>query len=220
MSHLSTRIPITLCLGALLFTAGCDDPKARITLLEEDLDRARQDLNAVQGDLARTIQDRDKAMGDVALLKQQNQALQGKLTEQPDLPENWTSVPGGAMTSIPGAVLFDSGQAKLRRSSFAVLGELVATIQQRFPNKDVYVFGHTDSEPIRKSGWKDNYELSCQRSLAVVRYFSSKGLNESGLVACGWGEHKPAVANATTNQRQQNRRVEIFAVDPIVASTR
>ncbi|RME41480.1 MAG: flagellar motor protein MotB, partial [Planctomycetota bacterium] len=76
-------------------------------------------------------------------------------------------------------------------------------------------FGHTDDTPIRKSGWKDNYELSAQRALAVVRYLGSKGIDFKRLIACACGEHRPRVPNRSAAERARNRRVEIFAVDPL-----
>ena len=80
------------------------------------------------------------------------------------------------------------------------------------------MFGHTDSDPIRKSGWKDNRELSAQRALAVVRQLQTAGISGGQLVACGWGEHRPLVENSTNTAKAKNRRVEIFAVDPTLAS--
>ena len=220
MYCIAVRSTTIRCVGSLLFAVGCDDPKAKIAQLEEELGQTSKDLQATQQDLAQAMQDRDKAAADLALLKQHNADLQAKLNEKPEVPENWTAVPGGAMTSIPGALLFDSGKATLRSSISKSLDEVVATIQERYPGKDIYVFGHTDSRPIRKSGWKDNYALSCQRALEVVRYLARGGLTQGQLVACGWGEHKPAVPNTSAATRQQNRRVEIFAVDPMVASNK
>ena len=39
----------------------------------------------------------------------------------------------------------------------------MGVINEQYGDHDIYVFGHTDDMPIRKSGWKDNYELSAQR---------------------------------------------------------
>jgi chemotaxis protein MotB len=207
-----------LVFGVSLLVMGCEDPKVKIAQLEDQLAKANEDLSSTQDELARALADQRKAQNEAQLLRQQNADLQAKLAQKPEMPEGWDSVPGGAMTSIPGSILFDSGKAKLRSGGVQTLNTVAATIKERFPGKDIYVFGHTDTQPIRKSGWKDNYELSCQRALEVVRYLSKSGLNARQLVACGWGEHRPTASNSTAADRQKNRRVEIFAVDQMMAS--
>jgi chemotaxis protein MotB len=214
MDRFAVRSITILVFGTGLFTLGCEDPsKARIAQLEGDLAKTAKDLAAAQDELAKNLADRQKLENDLAFLRQQNADLQAKATQKPNVPEGWSAVPGGAMTSIPGSLLFDSGKAILRAGSMSTLDKVIATVKERFPGKDIYVFGHTDTEPIHKSTWKDNYELSCQRSLSVVRYLAKKGISQSQLVACGWGEHKPVSPNSTSAAKQKNRRVEIYAVD-------
>ena len=84
---------------------------------------------------------------------------------------------------------------------------------ENFADHDIYVFGHTDNVPIRESGWKDNYELSCQRALSVVRQLQASCVMQF-VAACGWGEHRHVADNASNATRQANRRVEIFALAP------
>jgi chemotaxis protein MotB len=117
------------------------------------------------------------------------------------------------MIAIEGSVLFDSGKVKLKGEGPKVLDAIASTVASRYSDKDIMVFGHTDDAPIKKSGWKDNYELSAQRALAVVRYMAERGISPRQLVACGCGEHRPRVANDSNKSRAQNRRVEIFALD-------
>ena len=95
------------------------------------------------------------------------------------------SVPGGAMIAIPGSVLFSSGKVTLRRDSKSIMSRIASEIQSNFSGKDIYVFGHTDTDPIKKSKWQDNRQLSSERALAVVRHLQSRGVSPSSLVACG-----------------------------------
>ena len=71
------------------------------------------------------------------------------------------------------------------------------------------VVGHTDSDPIQKSKWKDNWELSSQRSLTVVRYLIDKGVNKEKIRAVGRGDSQPVASNTAADGKAKNRRVEI-----------
>ena len=115
------------------------------------------------------------------------------------------------MTSIEGTVLFDSGKAHLKSGARSTLGKVVDAVKSQFADHEIYVFGHTDATPIKQSGWEDNYELSCQRALTVVRFLRSQGVT-APMAACGWGKQRPISGNDTAQARQANRRVEIFAM--------
>ena len=102
-------------------------------------------------------------------------------------------------------------KADLRSEAKSALNGIVRAIRDQFPGHEIHIFGHTDSEPISKSGWADNPELSCQRALSVMRYLKSQGTSQP-IVACGWGDQRPLTENATAEAKQINRRVEIYAV--------
>jgi chemotaxis protein MotB len=86
----------------------------------------------------------------------------------------------------------------------AAAGTITVTLQ----NAILFV-GHTDSDPIRKSKWKDNWELSAQRALSVVRYLIAKGIDKEKIRAVGCGATKPVASNSTRSGKARNRRVEI-----------
>jgi chemotaxis protein MotB len=117
------------------------------------------------------------------------------------------------MIAIEGEVLFDSGKVKLRSGAKGVLQKVRDVVGNQYVDKDILIFGHTDDQPIKKSGWEDNYQLSSERALAVVRWMKENGITPNRLVACGAGEFRPRVPNSNAKNRQQNRRVEIFALD-------
>lgn len=207
---------------------GCEDPKARIAILEDENRALAMDLEQARAQMDRAQRDNEACQSSLMAAQRQNSDLRTQLASKPtaapaaaapvmDMPGNWQPVPGGAMVAIDGSVLFDSGKAALKQSSQKLLNQLASEIRSSFGDKDIYVFGHTDTDPIKKSGWKDNRELSAQRSLAVVRYLAEQGLPQSHLVACAWGEHRPVASNANKDGKSKNRRVEFFAVDPTIA---
>lgn len=208
-------------LSSALFLTGCDDPKARISTLEEENRMLNMELDRLRNDTGVSRSELDACRGNLIAAQSEVDLLRGQIANTPprtDLPGDWQAVPGGAMVAIEGSVLFPAGRTTIRKDSMQLLNQLASEITSNFPDKDIYVFGHTDSDPIRKSGWKDNRELSTQRALAVVRQLQTSGISGGHLVACGWGEHRPLVENSTKTAKAKNRRVEIFAVDPKLAS--
>ena len=107
----------------------------------------------------------------------------------------------------------------MRQQARRTLDTIVRTVKHEYGDRDIMVFGHTDNRPIKKSGWKDNWELSTERALAVVRYLQDQGVSTVRLVGCGCGPHRPRVENSSDANRTANRRVEILALDTQVLQT-
>ncbi|MHC5111384.1 MAG: OmpA family protein [Planctomycetota bacterium] len=216
--------------SAVVITAllsGCANTQMedRITLLEQqnrtlnsDLDKARSDLAAAETDLY-AVQNAKQRWDDALLTARREaddlrQQLQNVNTEPVEAAPGWTTVPGGAMISIEGNVLFQSGKTVVRPEAKRALDAVISAVNGDYASKHILVFGHTDNTPIKRSGWKDNWQLSTERALAVVRYLNEKGVAASRLAACGCGEHRPIGDNGSKANRAKNRRVEIFAIDP------
>jgi len=117
---------------------------------------------------------------------------------------------GTITVTLPNAILFDSGKAALKKRTSTELNHIRSVLrQQRYSDKQIDVVGHTDSDPIKKSKWKDNLELSSQRALTVVRYLVERGIDEKRIRAVGCGAAIPRDSNATASGKARNRRVEI-----------
>ena len=115
----------------------------------------------------------------------------------------------GLVITFVSEVLFDSGKAKLRTDSFPKLDKVADVLNTTVADLNVGIEGHTDKRPIKRSGWKSNWELSTARALSVLHYLSDKSVAEPRLAAIGYGEYKPVASNDTKEGRQSNRRVEI-----------
>ncbi len=111
---------------------------------------------------------------------------------------------GTITVPLTSDVLFDSGQVTLKSTSKSRINRITDIIKREHSGKEIWVIGHTDTDPIKKSKWKDNWQLSTERALAVTRYLISQGISAKSLVAAGRGEHHP-----TGSSKAQNRRVEI-----------
>lgn len=210
MSQFTRMLMVLTCLSMLAAT-GCGEKEPVTPRDDQEAARAADEIARLQADLDRARADRAGLEDEILRLKDALEDAQQQLEELAKEGPVWTNVPGGKMTSIEGTILFDSGEAKLRDEARNVLRNVAADINNDFPDYDIYVFGHTDNEPIQVSGWDDNYQLSCERALSVVRHLQSLGCQKN-MLAGGWGENVPAASNATAAGRQQNRRVEIYAI--------
>ena len=78
------------------------------------------------------------------------------------------------------------------------------------------VEGHTDNIPISTPSFRDNWQLSTERALAVLNYIlRNKRLKPERFSAAGYGEFSPMVPNDTAANRALNRRVDITLLPSI-----
>ena len=116
---------------------------------------------------------------------------------------------GTITVTLPNAILFSPGKASLKTASIAELNHVRSVLQQRYQSRDIDVVGHTDSDPIRKSKWKDNWELSSERALTVLRYLTKQGIAAEKIRAVAAGSSRSIASNSTSSGKAKNRRVEI-----------
>ncbi len=116
----------------------------------------------------------------------------------------------GLVITFVSEVLFDSGKSDLRVDSLEKLEKVAEVINTTVKDLSIGVEGHTDNEPIKRSGWKSNWELSTARALSVLHYLTEQqNVGAERLSATGYGEYRPVASNDTKEGRQNNRRVEI-----------
>lgn len=133
--------------------------------------------------------------------------LQGESVN--DLPVTM-SPRGEVVITLPGSISFGSGKAELKADAQARLKKLALALHENFPGVKIRAEGHTDSDPIRKSKWSSNMELSEARAGAVEKYLVRlPGFDESVVTSVGYGATRPVASNATASGKAQNRRVEL-----------
>ena len=112
-------------------------------------------------------------------------------------------------------VLFAQGQAKIAaegQDQLAKLAVALADIATKIPediNWVLQVDGHTDDVPIRAGRYADNWDLSTERALSVVRFLNQQGLPANRLAAAGYGEFQPLDGADNDDARRKNRRIEL-----------
>jgi flagellar motor protein MotB len=170
----------------------------------DDRDRLINEALVRENEARGSIDELNQRIAQMRADSQKPQAQQGA--------DGWITTPTFDMISIPGEVMFASGKADLSAQGRSTLARLASDIRARYGDRDLYVFGHTDNEPIRKSKWKDNWELGSARALSAVRELAKLGVPRESLIQANCGEYRPKASNSNKGTRVQNRRVEFYAV--------
>ena len=121
-------------------------------------------------------------------------------------------------------VLFAQGQASIAAEGKQQLAKLAVALNQiaaEIPEDIDWVLqveGHTDDIPVRAGRFADNWDLSTERALSVVRFLASQGLPPNRLAAAGYGEFQPLDSAGTDEARRRNRRIEMKLTQRISAN--
>jgi chemotaxis protein MotB len=109
---------------------------------------------------------------------------------------------------VNSVILFDSGSAAIKPEGVNTLKKLGPFLKSL--DREIFVQGHTDNQPINTVLFPTNWELSTKRATNIVIFWIAKcGLNPARLTPTGNAEFKPVAGNETEAQRSQNRRIEI-----------
>lgn len=118
----------------------------------------------------------------------------------------------GLVVTLREQSFFPSGDDAIYVSSYPAIGRLASVIAG-IPNK-VQLEGHTDSVPIHNERFRNNWELSAARSIALLELFQTKfGIDPARFTVAGYGQNVPVASNDTDEGKARNRRVEIVILD-------
>lgn len=117
----------------------------------------------------------------------------------------------GFTIHLPAKTLFESGSATIKDEDALLFLRRMTQVIAKLPSElMIHVSGHTDDLPPRSGSlYRDNWDLSAYRSVAVSRVLIGNGVDPTRISACGHGEYKPIATNATPEGREKNRRVDI-----------
>jgi len=206
-------IALIVCLVSFTLLSGCTNYEERYRALSVEHENLRglfERERAEKGQLADRISQDQRTIDE---LQRQIEELSRSPADAtgfgPGYDVAFDPAAGTITVTLPNAILFDSGKAALKKATSTELDHIRSVLQAKYSGKQIDVVGHTDSDPIKKSKWKDNWELSAQRALAVARYLIERGIANDDIRAVGCGESRPVASNATASDKAKNRRVEI-----------
>ncbi len=118
-------------------------------------------------------------------------------------------------------VTFKTNSADLAGASTRTLDKAVAVLAE-FKDIKLEIQGHTDDVPLKNNKkFADNTALSQARAETVKAYFMKKGIDESRVIAKGYGETSPVEpptglkGGKLTAARAKNRRVEFKLISSL-----
>ena len=236
MSKWARRLVIVvLAPTVLLLAAGCEDVnaikqenqnlKAGNAALKQQVDQLtsenanlKSEVTRLQGDLAAKIAALEamKNLPPITVPAPKPPEVV-KVDNTPKLPEDFgdaevTRTKDAITLNMAGDVLFASGKDVLKTEALATLDKIAKVIKTRYAANKLRVIGHTDSDPIKKSGWHDNIELSMARAKAVGNYLIRQGVAAANLEITGVGNSDPRVPEKTTADKAKNRRVVVQVI--------
>lgn len=223
MKHSMAGSFVVVSLALLVLATGCQDPKkAQIEGLNKEVEQLRADLATAQAEKQKALEALAQAQAEKQNLESQMGTMQSQMGEleqrlsavrgeaakaNPVTRHGWIVAPGVSMIAVSSDLLFSSGKADLTPAGKAKIRDIAREIRAEYATRDIYVIGHTDTDPIRKTHWKDNWELSVERALTVTRALQAAGISGKQIMAAGRGEYQPEASKA------KSRRVEIYAVE-------
>lgn len=118
---------------------------------------------------------------------------------------------GRTVVTLLASELFASGSATVGPAHQAVLRRIAAAMNQ-VPGR-VLVVGHTDDQALKSLRYQDNFELSRERAVGVVKILQQTIDNPTRLSWTGVGSSQPRYTPPSVPEnRARNRRVEIVHV--------
>ena len=210
----ATLIIMLITVIAVSLSPGCTNWKKKY----EALNVMHQNL---EGRLERELAEKGQLADQVSQGRQTIDELQRQIAERQKSPAevlgfgegydvSLDTAAGTITVTLPNEILFSSGKATLKKASNSDLDHIRSVLRkQQYAGRQIDVVGHTDSDPIKKSKWKDNWELSAQRALSVTRYLIKRGVSSNKIRAVGCGDTKPVASNSSISGKARNRRVEI-----------
>ena len=122
----------------------------------------------------------------------------------------------GLVITLAGDAFFDIASAQINiEATRDVLMRLGTFLESpELAGRRFRIEGHTDSMSVDPFGpWEDNWQLSVERSRAVLRYLSALGVNENNFQISGFASTAPVSTDDTPEGRANNRRVDVIILD-------
>ena len=208
-------ITLTGLIAAVYAMTGCNDTlKDENALLLEENKEIRAQLADRNSALDAVNRDLREAEMENTRLQRELDASQMQTASQPAATTGFEGIAGvtgvagaGEVTAVvEGDVLFASGKTTLKAAAKQSLDAVASVLNSTYSGRSVRITGHTDSDPIRKSGFKSNYHLGFERAYAVRDYLISRGVSATRLSLASFGPDRPQ------GTKEQSRRVEIVVI--------
>lgn len=201
----------------------------QVSLLNQQISALRQQLQALESALGQAESRENEAQARISDLGSRlNVALAQRVQELNRYRSDFFGRLRGVLGVRPDVrivgdrfvfqseVFFETGSADLAATGLSELDKLADTLralEREIPPDLAWIAridGHTDKRPLSGAGaFKDNWALSAERAVSVVRYLVGKGVSPHRLAAAGFGDSAPIDFGDTPEALARNRRLEL-----------
>jgi chemotaxis protein MotB len=123
----------------------------------------------------------------------------------------------GLVISLQQAAFFPSGGDTLLTDAVSSM-EKIAEVLSKLPNQ-IRLEGHTDSKPISNERFRNNWELSAARGIAVLQWLETHyRIPPSRLAVVAYADTVPKANNDSEESRAMNRRVDVTVLNDSAAN--
>lgn len=206
-----------------------DEAKKAVADLEAQLKAAGIDLKELEQEksrIASTLEERERALAEYKARAQRLEAIRARYELLRKKLDELTKVglavhirKNRMVISLPGDVLFDSGQDTLKKDGKEILDQVAGIIKAdaSLISRSYQVAGHTDNKPFRGAGsFKDNWGLSLMRARGVLLHLVDvDGMPREKWSAAGFADTDPIAPNDDDAGRQKNRRCDLIVVPSV-----
>ena len=208
------------------------EANAQIALLNQQMAALRQQLTAIASALQlQESQGRDKDVEIADLGRKLNLALAAKVQELQryrsdffgklrEILKNQPNIKvvgdrfvfqSDVLFPVDGATMTPAGQGQI-----GDIATVVKSIMTEIPPNISWMLrvdGHADSQPITSGPYKDNWDLSAARAIAVVQLLIQDGVPANHLAATAFADTQPIDPAHTPQAYARNRRIEFRLTD-------
>jgi len=123
----------------------------------------------------------------------------------------------GLVITLAADAFFNSASARINieatRDTLLRLGTYLSSNELADRRFKFRIEGHTDSVDVDPNGpWEDNWQLSVERSRAILRYLTALGIDDRRFQIAGFADTMPISNSNTPEGLRLNRRVDIIII--------
>jgi chemotaxis protein MotB len=170
--------------------------------LNGEISSLRNDVNAAKNDAANAKKALEAKEAEIAKIKKDIKDAFGLSSDV--AVENKD---GNLYVTLSNPVSYRSGSSSLNKKSRKAVEDLATTMKNN-PNLHLLIEGHADSDKYPAGAGMDNWQLSVNRAMGVVKRLIRLGVDPKQLSVAGRGDNQPLVPNDNRDNKAKNRRTE------------
>lgn len=116
---------------------------------------------------------------------------------------------GKFLFELEGEVYFNTGSNDINSRGKDLIKGLATAVNGLQGPVDIWVIGHTDDQPF-VNGAKDNWQLSSERAIAVVRELVANNVDPSYITASAKSKYAGEEEKSNSDMPKYDRRTEII----------